>query len=141
MGIRKRRLRFDEAMIKYAGISTSTWWALRGSHSIGLPRFFGEAISTLPLSQRRHRTADLRPVRRIAEGLLKGWLDAQGASKPLPAYMLRESSSPSSPFRKIVIICYRAIGLDLDPERAIKAYIRWGKERDRETSHSRRNSS
>ena len=88
---------------------------------------FGAATSDLPATQRRSRNASAWPIARIEKALLDGWLKGQDLSKPLPPYTLRTSSSPTSQFRKVVGICYRTIGQTEDPERAIKAHIRWRK--------------
>jgi hypothetical protein len=98
---------------------------------IDMRTILAHALAELPKGQRRHRTARIDPVRRIDEALLRGF--TRGHTMPFPPYLLRASSSPGSQFREVVGICYRAIGRNDDPERAIKAYIHWRKELDRES--------
>lgn len=81
-----------------------------------------EARGALPSGKpTRHRIADPAPVRLISESLYRGWLK----SSPSGAYprSLQPSSSPGAPFRRIVGICYEAVGGTADPERAIKAFV------------------
>lgn len=88
------------------------------------------AQDSLPKTQRRQATADILPVVRINEALLSGF--TKGHSSPLPPYTLHPSASPGSPFRRIVGICYEAMGLvNTDPERAIKKFIAWQRKHSR----------
>jgi len=96
-----------------------------------------QAAARLPKMQRRPE-ASAGPILRIHEALVRGWGrtyytvrrgddapgDAGGAIPPFPHV---PSSGATSPFRKIVGICFdAALGTrDNDPERAIKAFMRW----------------
>jgi hypothetical protein len=76
------------------------------------------------IGQRRFRAADVFPIARIDQALLQGFVNGRDPSKPMPPYVIKVSSSPTSVFRQIVGICYEAAGAaNTDPERAIKAYI------------------
>jgi hypothetical protein len=83
-----------------------------------------QARSRAPRDPLRHRAASHRPVEAIHECMQLGRLIAGRDSLPKS---LRPSASPTSPFRRIVGICYEAIDAPTaDPERAIKAYVkRW----------------
>lgn len=97
-----------------------------------------EALSKMPKSPMRHRTARPEPVACIADALLTAWptgarvlwtkLGAEGKgdappmAKPFPR-KFRPSASPGSTFWRIVGICYEAVGANASPERAIKAYM------------------
>ncbi|MBI3375006.1 MAG: hypothetical protein HY017_25065 [Betaproteobacteria bacterium] len=82
------------------------------------------ARDSLPNAQRRTGAASPRPVEWIYQSLVSGF--TKGHRQPLPPYTLRVSSSQGSPFREIVGICYDAMGQrNTDPERAIKAFIKW----------------
>ena len=75
-------------------------------------------------------TGNYRPIHYIYEALEIGWrekYDQEGVA--YPAWMMRASSSDESDFRKIVEICYAAIGINTSPERAIKAYLSRNRER------------
>lgn len=86
------------------------------------------ALDNLPKKQRRSVAADFRPVARIDEALLRGFMKAY--KPPFPPYMPRVSSSDNSTFRQIVGICYEAAGLEnSDPVRAIKNYKKVLKQR------------
>lgn len=69
----------------------------------------------------RHQSADPFPIERIHRAVLRARVHAGedvGAADIVP------SASPTSAFRKMVGICYEAIGApNADPERAIKAYV------------------
>jgi hypothetical protein len=95
------------------------------------------ALDRLPKRQRRAR-ASWWPVRWIHAALERGWTQAhyparrgRGAGRndrvAIPPYPHSPSSGVTSPFRKIVCICYdAALGTrDNDPERAIKSFMRW----------------
>ena len=93
------------------------------------------AIKQLPEKPVRHRLADDRPVYLIHDALQKGCLFAgmpfvevkrgRLAGLSLIAPELRPSTSPTSPFRQIVCICYERLGMPTaDPERAVKAFVR-----------------
>lgn len=101
------------------------------------------AQESLPKVQRRHRKADIAPVQFINKALLDGFNKRHSTNStdpvtgerrfgPLPPYTLKQSSSANSPYRRIVGICYEAIDQNLDPERAIKAFIAWRKCTDEE---------
>lgn len=70
----------------------------------------------------RHRTASANPIKHIYSAIQFSWtFTGLGALPP----NLKPSSSPTSAFRRIVGICYEAIGAETsDPERAIKAYVK-----------------
>ncbi len=97
---------------------------------------------SLTTKQRRHRTADIAPVRLIDKALLQGFIKrpstnstdsktGQRQSNPVRPYTLRRSYSPKSKYRKIMGICYEAIGQESDPVRAIKAFIAWRRRTDK----------
>ena len=76
------------------------------------------------LGQRRFRAGHPRPIQRIEAALLQGFVKGRDPSRPMPEYLIKVSSSPTSVFRRIVGICYEAAGVaNTDPERAMKAYI------------------
>lgn len=82
------------------------------------------ALADLPEIQRRPYSASARPVQCLDEALCFGW-----ANRPLSSshvYPHEPSINPTSPFRAVVCICYEAFTdvRDIDPERAIKAYLR-----------------
>lgn len=101
------------------------------------------AQESLPTEQRRHRDADIEPVRLIDEALLSGFIKRHSTESidpvtggrrfgSLPRYTLKRSYSPKSRFRKIVGACYEAMGQrNPDPERAIRAYIAWLRRKDK----------
>lgn len=94
--------------------------SLAGLETLG--KIVKRALDDLPKKQRR-QFADFRPVARIDHALLDGFIKAH--KPPFPPYILHRSSSPGSTFRKIVGICYEAMGWSNDdPERAIKSYLR-----------------
>lgn len=96
-----------------------------------------EALARMPKEQRRAQ-ASLLPVYWIHEALLRGWgrthypirrgegsKDDKGG--PIPPYPHAPSSGVRSRFREIVCMCYDAAlnTRDSDPDRAIKAFMRW----------------
>jgi hypothetical protein len=105
------------------------------------------AAETVPIAKpSRYKAASPKPVRIIDEALHRGWHNEHGApavwsrdqteilaaidnrlgkAKRAQAYPknLEPSVSVTSAFRRIVGICYEAVGRNADPERAIKAYI------------------
>jgi len=83
-----------------------------------------DALAALPADPVRHQSADPYPIKLIHRALQFGLIMA--GLEPLDP-RLKPSSSPTSPFRRMVGICYEAIGAPAaDPERAIKAYVkRW----------------
>jgi len=91
------------------------------------------AQAELPEGPRRDPAASAMPVNRIDQALLSGfvkWYSTEDA--PMPHYMMKPSASPGSDFREIVGLCYEAMGRqNSDPERAIRAYVKWRKDRDR----------
>lgn len=85
-------------------------------------KLVSDGIEAMPPGPLRHRSADPYPVELIYGALQLGVLSERG--EPDPTFM-RPSSSPTSPFRRMVGICYEAIGAaHADPERAIKAYMK-----------------
>lgn len=102
------------------------------------------ALESLPGQPTRNRSADPAPVRAITNALLIGWREEHGSNvfhiheadgrevktypngpqrKPYPAEF-RPSAADGSTFRKIVGICYGAVGGNDDPLAALKAYLR-----------------
>lgn len=85
----------------------------------------------LPKSQRRNSSASILPIQLIDNALDAGFVKGQTKGKAFPPYTLQRSSSPGSPYREIVGICYEAMAQDnIDPERAIKSFIAWRREKD-----------
>ena len=82
------------------------------------------ALEKLPDEPVRHLSADPLPIKLIHRALQFGSIIA--GLEPLNPN-LKPSSSPGSPFRRMVGICYETINAPtIDPERAIKAYVsRW----------------
>jgi len=88
----------------------------------------GDALAILEVAERcipegpfRHPAASPGPVDQIHKAIQRGFLMA--GCEPLQK-KLRPSASATSPFRRIVGICYEAIGAETsDPERALKAYL------------------
>lgn len=82
------------------------------------------ARQDLSSEQRRHRAASPLPLYWINKALLRGFLRAYEKTPSLPHYRLTPSASPNSKYRRIIRICYEAMGQkNSDPERAIKALI------------------
>lgn len=83
------------------------------------------AAAALPTTQRRPLTAKAGPVKAIDQALRSGFErhHQEAGQEVVPPYTLHTSSSPGSPFREIVGICYAAAGANRDPERAIKNYL------------------
>lgn len=83
-----------------------------------------EALKKLPDDPVRHLSASPLPIKLIHRALQFGSIIA--GLEPLNPN-LKPSSSPGSPFRRMVGICYETINAPtIDPERAIKAYVsRW----------------
>jgi len=126
------RVRFDQAYFANARVPETRDEELLNAALNYLDRVrtsLTDALADLPTEQRRHRTASFVPVMKIDGALLRGFTLAH--KPPMPPYLLHASISPGSTFREVVGLCYRAIGANDDPERAIKGYIRWRKERDR----------
>ena len=69
----------------------------------------------------KHTTASHYPVELIHKAMQLGLL-IDGVDPQVNKWS-RPRSSPTSPFRQAVGICYQAIGANPDPERAIRAYI------------------
>ncbi len=94
------------------------------------------ALVALPEFSRRHRKASPIPVQLINSALLLGWGSVyhpvRDSDAPLedfslaPPYPFSPSVSQSKPFRAIVGVCYDAFSdsESMDPERAIKAFLR-----------------
>ena len=99
-----------------------------------------EAVAMLP-SQTRDRKADPRIVGMIYSDLVSGRAkehiairkgDGPSTARKLPKDRIELSSSPGSRFREIVCICYEAMtDKEVDPERAIKSFIRARKDQTR----------
>jgi hypothetical protein len=104
--------------------------------------------------QTRQRTAHLGPIGWIDSALLNGWIRDQGPRvrnspgdgtlagmiadakanppmAPYPKYLL-PSKAAKSPFREIAGICYRAVGGNEDPVRAIENFLTWKRKSHRE---------
>jgi hypothetical protein len=82
------------------------------------------ARNELPREQRRHRTASPSPVALLDEALLRGFVLAHESGRT-PRYTVKRSSTPNSPYRRIIEICYVAMGRsNTDPEQAVKAFIK-----------------
>jgi hypothetical protein len=91
-------------------------------------------LEELPAKPARHRTADPRPIERIASALSYGWSKAQGSivesmdAKPtasrhrLPK-KFRPSRSPGCAFLRIASICYAAVGGEVEPDAAIRSHL------------------
>jgi hypothetical protein len=89
---------------------------------------FQRALDDLPPppTQRRHRAASAIPIFQLDAAMLRGFIKSHGeTARPMPLYAPKRSASPGSQYRRIVGICYEAMGQrNTDPERAIKAFIR-----------------
>ena len=86
----------------------------------------GEAIAGIPSQPVRHRDASDFPIKAIYSAVQTGFAMA-GQDPGAPG--LKPSASPTSKFRRLIGICYAAIGAPTDdPDRAIKAYVKeWRK--------------
>ncbi len=78
----------------------------------------------------KHKSATAIPVALIDRALLNGFIrkpliDKKTGGPYCPAYTIKRSSSQGSPYREIIGICYEAATgqRDVDPERAIRAFI------------------
>lgn len=78
----------------------------------------------------KHKSATAVPVALIDRALLNGFIrkpliDEKTGDPYCPAYTIKRSSSQGSPYREIIGICYEAATgqRDVDPERAIRAFI------------------
>ena len=110
-------------------------------------------LHLLPESPTRNKTGAWEPVHVIDQALLLGWLKQNApAESDVHSYgfaeMLaygddellelqvpadfRASASPGCAFRRIVGICYAAVGGNPDPERALKAYMKNKKVEEKE---------
>lgn len=91
-----------------------------------------DAMAEIPPGPIRHRTASDLPIDLIHSALQLGFIFA--GREPLHP-TLRPSASPTSAFRRIIGICYEAIGAGSnDPERAIKAFVkRWRSDQELRT--------
>ncbi len=129
------RARVLEASLDMDENGTATGDAADAAHLAVI--VIAEALARLPKEQRRPQ-ASLLPVYWIHEALLRGWgrthypvrrgegsKDDEGG--PIPPYPHSPSSGVTSRFRMIVCMCYdAALGArDSDPDRAIKAFMRW----------------
>lgn len=85
-----------------------------------------EAIAAIPTKPVRHHDASDFPIKAIYSAVQRGFVMA-GQEPVAPG--LKPSASPTSKFRRLIGICYEAIGAPTDdPERAIKAYVKeWRK--------------
>ena len=85
-------------------------------------KLVADGIEQMPPGPLRHRSADPYPVELIYDALQNGVIAERG--EPQPDFV-RPSASPTSPFRRMIGICYEAIdAAHADPERAIKAYMK-----------------
>ncbi|NYE27316.1 hypothetical protein HDE78_000241 [Rhodanobacter sp. K2T2] len=126
------------------------YWAKRGnddgptsSHHLcpsldALGESARESLALLPSGATRHRTASHRPIEHIDRALRDGWRRAHGSGvsaygtptnvpPPYPGKLKPSvGTSESRVFRQICGICYEAAGygIDHDPLRAIKTYMR-----------------
>jgi hypothetical protein len=100
----------------------------------GLPR----DSATGKLRQRRPNSATVGPIWLIHNALLAGWEKAYlpSSSGHSPPFTMKISASANSEFREIVGICYETATAhrDVDPERAIRRYVR--RKKDRELSQT-----
>jgi hypothetical protein len=87
------------------------------------------ALGTVPDKARRHPSASAMPIKYLHMALQRGSIMA-GHDPLVPA--LKPSSSVTSAFRRVIGICYEAIGEpSTDPERAIKAHVKnWRAQQD-----------
>lgn len=88
-----------------------------------LSKIFAEARAALPKQSRQRATP--RPVQLIWQAII-------GAHERPQPNRIHLSWSPGSAFREIVGICYEAMTgkRDVDPERAIKAFVRGKRNRE-----------
>lgn len=81
-----------------------------------------DAMGRIPPEPLRHRQASAFPIKRIYSAVQHGFMMA-GREPVAPG--LKPSASPTSNFRRLIGICYEAIGASTDdPERAIKSYVK-----------------
>jgi len=80
-----------------------------------------QALDGLGNEERRTNIADPRSIENIYDALLRGW--AKRSREPSKIFNIRASRGPKSKFREVAGICYEAIERDIDPERAIRAYM------------------
>jgi hypothetical protein len=142
--LRKSLANAAEAISKLAGASTrhsaeqEAWWRLQaadfalnrkanadmaGQSIAAARRVVERALEDLSREQRRHRAAHPLPVFQIDRALHNGFVNAH-AGKRFRPYLLKPSASPNSVYRRIIAICYEAVGAkNSDPERAVKAFI------------------
>lgn len=128
-GIGTRSRKEASARITLAAVETDADHDVLAQAQSHVQRLLGtveHAYATLPREQRRNRTASPDPVRFIDDALLHGFHNGHPKGKPLPPYTLKRSYSPNSPYRRIIGLCYAAVGHEnSDPERAIRAFIAW----------------
>lgn len=85
-------------------------------------KLVSDGLEQMPPGPLRHRSADPFPVELIHDALQKGEFSETGDVESLGIW---PSASPTSPFRRLIGICYEAIGAQhADPERAVKAYVK-----------------
>lgn len=90
-----------------------------------------EAIERLPAGPTRHQVASPRVVELLHDTLKVGMI---AAGLDPGTHPIRPSASPTSRFRKFIGICFEAIGArNVDPERAIKAYVKAWRQMHRDT--------
>ena len=108
-----------------------------------------KGLGSLPQQATRNKTANWYPIKVIEDALLLGWLKMHMTDEERDSVMclaqlfvrvdgveefqlpdeLRPSASPGCAFRRIVGICYAAAGGNPDPERALKAFMKYRRER------------
>ena len=80
-----------------------------------------QAISALPVGPTRHQTASALPIKFINSSLMQGLVMAGMDPEDSP---FMPSLSPTSKFRRVIGICYEAMGAATsDPERALRSYV------------------
>ncbi|WP_374607257.1 hypothetical protein [Thermomonas sp.] len=84
------------------------------------------ARDDVPRTQTRQTAANPQGVRLVESALFAGWMDdhrlaSSGAMLPLPDKW--RASRTGDEFRRVVSACYRTIGGNEDPLRAINAYL------------------
>lgn len=83
------------------------------------------AKAVVPKGPTRHKTAAPYPVSLIEQALLKGWIAAHH-DQPRPALNCPASKALKAPFRRVVQLCYEAMGRpNEDPDRAINGFMTW----------------
>ena len=86
------------------------------------------AMADVPKGPTRRKTASPFPVSLVEKALLHGWVTAH-RDQSMPACNCPASAGLKQPFRRVVQLCYEAMGhKNDDPDRAIKGFMKWRKE-------------